>query len=96
MTGRILTLHPEGKNGVNISKDTYELFYHHIKEVLLAHPLITFTQLSKYVETALDRQFEGSIPWYTVSVKLDLEARGQIKVHIKSGKKLHEWNPNQP
>jgi hypothetical protein len=35
--------------------------------------------LSRAVEKEVNGNFEGSVTWYVTTVKLDLEARGQIK-----------------
>jgi hypothetical protein len=34
-------------------------------------------------------KFEGSVGWYTVSVKHDMHAKGMIEVFTEKGKKLH-------
>jgi hypothetical protein len=75
---RILTKHPEGKSGVNISKDKYDIIKNHILNILKEDEL-TYTELTKKIEKQLANSFEGSISWYTVTVKLDLEARGLIE-----------------
>jgi hypothetical protein len=79
MDEKILTLHPQGKQGVRISRDKYEQVKTTILEVMQEQGELTFTQLSRAVESRLEGNFEGSIPWYVVSVKLDLEARGTIQ-----------------
>ena len=40
---------------------------------------ITFMNLSRAVEKEVNGNFEGSVTWYVTTVKLDLEARGEIK-----------------
>jgi len=40
---------------------------------------VRFKELSPAVEEVLGQAFEGSIPWYVTTVKLDLEARGLIE-----------------
>ena len=40
---------------------------------------ITFQGLVSLVDYNLRNRFEGSIPWYVTTVKLDLEARGEIE-----------------
>ncbi|MEO5948097.1 MAG: hypothetical protein ABIP79_14865 [Chitinophagaceae bacterium] len=32
--------------------------------------------------------FKKSIPWYTISIRLDLEARGIVETFFEKGKKL--------
>jgi len=75
----IRTLHPEKKQGVNISKEKYELIRKAILSTLQATKEITFMNLSRAVEREVNGNFEGSVTWYVTTVKLDLEARGQIK-----------------
>ena len=78
MDEKIMTLHPdEGKQGVNIAREKYDVICHAITTALNAEEL-TFSELTRAVEQQLDEQFDGSIPWYVTTVKLDLEARGQI------------------
>jgi hypothetical protein len=79
MKDRIRTLHPEKKQGVNISKEKYELIRNAILCVLQTEKEITFMNLSRAVEKEVIGKFEGSVTWYVTTVKLDLEARGQIK-----------------
>jgi len=75
---KILTLHPQGKRGVNISKARYETMKKTILEVLRKEGL-THHELTYAVERKLKGKFDGSIPWYMEGTKLDLEARGVIQ-----------------
>ena len=75
---KILTLHPEGKAGVNISQVKYEQVRTAILSAIQEFGEITFKELPGEVKRRLPG-FDGSITWYTTTVKLDLEARGEIK-----------------
>ncbi|MFK7804931.1 MAG: hypothetical protein AB8G95_25085 [Anaerolineae bacterium] len=79
MAERILTLHPDGKQGVNIDQWKYDMVREAILSAVEEHQVITFTNLMEEVGRRVDDTFEGSIAWYTTSVKLDLEARGTIE-----------------
>jgi hypothetical protein len=79
MRETIRTLHPEKKQGVNISKEKYEIIRGAILCVLKTHKEITFTNLSRAVEKEVNGKFDGSVTWYVTTVKLDMEARGEIK-----------------
>jgi hypothetical protein len=79
MEDRIKTLHPDGKQGVSIRRDKYEQVRRVILDTLYEQDGITFDQLVKTAEASLQGNFEGSIPWYVTTVKLDLEARGDLK-----------------
>ena len=79
MTERVLTLHPEGKNGVSVDKQKYLVVREAILEVLRAAGEMTFKALTEDVRQELEGTFDGSISWYVTTVKLDLEARGEIE-----------------
>ena len=78
MTEKILTLHPEGKAGVNIEKTKYDTVKDALLTSLKDHEL-TFTALADAAEIQLNGKLDGSIMWYVTTVKLDLEARGLIE-----------------
>jgi hypothetical protein len=79
MKEKIRTLHPEKKQGVNISREKYEIIRKAILCVLETQKEITFMNLSRAVEKEVNGDFEGSVTWYVTAVKLDMEARGEIK-----------------
>jgi len=79
MKDMIRTLHPEKKQGVNISREKYEMIRKAILSALHKQNEITFKNLSCAVEKEVNGNFEGSVNWYVTTVKLDLEARGVIK-----------------
>lgn len=76
---KILTLHPAGKQGVNILKRRYDVIKNYILKTLKKEKTITYQALSKRAEKDLSETFDGKVVWYVVSVKLDLEARGIIE-----------------
>jgi hypothetical protein len=84
MEERVLTLHPKGKKGVNISRAKYEVMRETILGCL-SHKEMTATEIFNCAGKRLEGRFEGSIGWYSESVKLDLEARGVIE-RAKKGK----------
>jgi uncharacterized protein DUF6958 len=79
MNDSILTLHPEGKQGVSIGRHKYEIVRHAILESIRCNGEVTFTELMQAVRHELVGSFYGSIPWYVTTVKLDLEARHEIE-----------------
>jgi hypothetical protein len=81
MRDTIRTLHPEKKQGVNISREKYETIRNAILCVLQAQQQkeMTFMKLSRAVEKEVNGNFDGSVMWYVTTVKLDMEARGEIK-----------------
>lgn len=79
MKDTIRTLHPGKKQGVNISKEKYEIIRQAILCALETQKEMTFMNLSRAVEKEVNGNFEGSVTWYVTTVKLDLEARGKVK-----------------
>jgi hypothetical protein len=73
---RIMTLHPEGKKGVNILKRKYQQVKDTLIKILNEQGEIEFKKLNRLAVEELTGKFDGKITWYVVSVKLDLEARG--------------------
>ncbi|MEO0897970.1 MAG: hypothetical protein AAFY71_16295 [Bacteroidota bacterium] len=76
---KILTLHPEGKSGVNILKRRYDAIRSYILDTLKKEGQITYKELTEWANKDLSDSFDGNVNWYIVSVKLDLEARGEIE-----------------
>lgn len=63
MEEKVLTRHPRGKRGVNISKAKYETMKKALLQIL-GEGALTHHELTHAVETKLKGKFEGSIPWY--------------------------------
>ena len=75
---KILTKHPLGKSGKNISKQKYETLKKAILSALRGKQL-THTELFKQLNKSLKGKFSGNTSWYGETVKLDLEARRTIE-----------------
>jgi hypothetical protein len=76
---RILTLHPEGKKGVNISKSKYEITRECLLGIFVEFPEISHKDLTRLSKERLHGKFEGNAGWYMETVLLDLMARRTIK-----------------
>ena len=75
---KILTKHPSGKSGRNISVQSYES----VKKAILSalqNKELTHTELFGELKRSLKGKFTGNISWYGETVKLDLEARKIIE-----------------
>jgi hypothetical protein len=79
MKDTICTLHPQKKQGVNISREKYEIIRKAILAELKKQKEMPFMKLSRAVEKEVRGTFEGSVTWYVTTVKLDLEARGEVR-----------------
>ena len=75
---KILTLHPQGKKGVRISRIKYDLIKSAMIDCLKSKEL-PHSELIDCIQKRLEGNFEGSIGWYAETVKLDLEARNIIE-----------------
>ena len=82
---KILTLHPEGKKGVNISRKKYDAMKEVVLHILEERREVAWREMIPLVKTEIGPDFEGSVPWYFESVKLDLQAKGEIKVENIKG-----------
>ncbi|MCK6542661.1 hypothetical protein L6Q79_08265 [bacterium] len=84
----ILTRHPQGKQGVRIDKSKYDMIRGFILSTLKERGPMPFEELTDYAVKILSSDFEGSVVWYIVTVKLDLEAR---KLIIRLPRKSPQW-----
>ena len=75
---KILTKHPRGKSGKNISKQNYDT----MKQAMLStlrNKELTHTELFDQLNKKMKGKFSGNVSWYGETVKLDLEARKIIE-----------------
>ena len=84
---KILTKHPQGKTGRNISKQTYETLKTAILDAVRKKEL-THTELFEHLNKNLKGKVSGNISWYGETVKLDLEAR---KIIERTGSKPQRY-----
>ena len=82
MQSKIQLKHPAGKKAVSMDKAKYDL----LKEALLKHLKVNGESTHLEILQAINEdfkqnktRFEGSIEWHMEWVKLDLEARNEIK-----------------
>ncbi len=68
-----------GKQGVNISREKYEVIHDAILAALTGVDWLEFRELPKAVEKRLKKPFDGNVSWYTTTVKLDMERRRIIE-----------------
>ena len=89
---KILTKHPLGKTGKNISKQKYETLKKAILSALRNREL-THTELFRQLNKRLKRKFAGNVSRYGETVKLDLEARKIIE-RTSSKPQKYRLKPN--
>ncbi len=90
---KVECINPNTGGRMNIDAATYELFsnaiYHTLKEK--KEPL-TFTQIVDGIKECLRQQktnFAGSVEWYAITIKNDLQSKGVVEAFTAKGKKLH-------
>ncbi len=78
----------EGKNSTKIDKWKYDVVRRAILNILKSQPDgVLFSELANMVGQNLseyEKQNLGSVNWYTTTVKLDLEVKGEIRRVEKS------------
>jgi Family of unknown function (DUF6958) len=89
---KILTKHPLGKSGKNISKQKYETLKKAILSALRKNDL-THTELFRQLNKRLKRKFAGNVSWYGETVKLDMEAKKIIE-RTSSKPQKYRLKPN--
>ena len=91
-TGKVEIRNPNTGRTMNIDKSVYDHFSKAIYHTLKKNKALTFTEIVEGVYNCFREQktkFEGSVEWYTISVKHDMHARNVIDVFTEKGKKLH-------
>lgn len=86
------TTHPRTGSSLKIDTSVYEPFKEAIISSLKDSKGKTFTDLTDDVSRLIRKKIPGfkkSIPWYTISIRLDLETRGVVETFIENGKKLN-------
>jgi hypothetical protein len=88
---KVIVTHPRTGTERNFDASIYEPFKAAVIQSLQGSKGKTFTELTDDVVKIIKKKmpgFKGSIPWYTISIRLDLETRGIIETFTEKGKKL--------
>jgi len=89
---KVVLTHPRTGTERKIDSEIYLPFKSAIIQSLRKSKGKTFTQLTEDVVKLIHKKipgFKGSIPWYTISVLLDLESKGIVQTYIEKGNKLN-------
>ncbi|HEX5655511.1 MAG TPA: hypothetical protein VFX58_20715 [Chitinophagaceae bacterium] len=89
---KVSTTHPVTGREQSIDATIYEPIKAAILESLKKTNGKTFTELTDAVLKITKKTmpgFKGSVPWYTISIRLDLETRGIVETFTEKGKKLN-------
>ena len=89
---KIIVTHPETGTERKFDAAIYDPVKAAILQSLRGSNGKTFTELADDVVKIIRKKMPGfkkSIPWYTISIRLDLETRGMVETFIEKGKKLN-------
>lgn len=90
-TGKVVVTHPVTGTERKMDAAIYQAVKSAILQSLKSSKGKTFTDLSDDVVKLIRKKmpgFRGAIPWYTISIRLDLETRGIVETFTEKGKKL--------
>ena len=85
------TTHPRTGSKFNIADEIYIPFKAAILQSLKGSKGKSFSELTDDVVKTIRKKMPGfkkSIPWYTISIRLDLETKGIVETFTEKGKKL--------
>jgi hypothetical protein len=83
-THNIVTRHPSKRYGVAIPRYHYNVFKEYILTELGVRKEVALDELLADAVRLFSPRFAAEVPWYFLTVKLDLEARGMIQVRIQT------------
>jgi hypothetical protein len=89
---KVAVVHPRTKTTRQFDSSIYEPFKDAILKSLKGTKGVTFTELTQKVTPIIQKKmpgFKGSIPWYTISIRLDLENKGLVETFEEKGQKLN-------
>ena len=89
---KIIATHPATGTERKFDAAIYEPVKAAIIQSLKGSKGKTFTELTDDVVKIIKKKMPGfkkSIPWYTISIRLDLETRGIVETFVEKGKKFN-------
>src|SRR4051794_5852954 len=91
-SAKVECLNPNTGGRMNIDASTYDLFSKAINHILKEEKQLTYSQIVDGIKDYFKKQktkFDGSIGWYAVTIKNDMQSRGVIEAFTEKGKKMH-------
>ena len=89
---KVECLNPNTGGSMHIDAAIYDLFSKAIYHTLNKEKALTYTQLVDGVQQYFKEKkvkFDGSVSWYRVTIKNDMDSKGVIETFIEKGKKMH-------
>jgi hypothetical protein len=99
MKNKTECLNPRSGRAIQIDSDTYSLFSKAIYHVLYGGKELTFEEITDGIDECFREnktRFEGSVGWYAITVKNDMESRGLIEAIESKGRKLNRLTKQKP
>lgn len=96
---KTVVTHPVTGTEMKFDKTIYEPVKSAILQSLKGSKGKTFSELADDVVKIMRKKmpgFKGSVPWYTISIRLDLETRGIVETFTEKGKKLNRLSKELP
>jgi hypothetical protein len=96
---KISVTHPRTGTERKFDEAIYEPVKAAIIQSLKGNKGKTFTDLTDDVVKIIRKKmphFKRSIPWYTISIRLDLETRGIVETFMEKGRKLNRLATKRP
>ena len=90
--GKTIVTHPRTGTKRKFDAAIYDPVKAAILQSLKGSKGKTFTELTDDVAKTIRKKmpgFKGSVPWYTISIRLDLETKGIVETFTEKGKKLN-------
>ena len=91
--GKVECLNPNTGARMNIDAEIYDLFVTAIKQTLKGGKAKTFSEMVEGIRDYFlktKNPFSKSVAWYAITIKNDMEVRGQLQVFAEKGKKLNK------
>jgi len=82
MSEKIQLIHPAGKKAISMDQEKYDLLKKYILRRLASGIASTQSEILNFIKQELvieKLKFQGSLEWHLEWVKLDLEARKEIR-----------------
>lgn len=89
---KVIVTHPQTGTQRRMDADIYEAVKAAILESLKNSKGKPFAELTNDVTAIIKKKipaFSKSIPWYCISIRLDLETKGIVETYTEKGKKLN-------
>lgn len=89
---KTVLVHPRTGRQMNIDTKIYELISKAIHQELKKNKAMTWTELAAGVKNhvaAKKIDFPGSVEWYAISIRNDMETKGILKTYKEKGRTLN-------